>query len=89
MLNTLNALINIRDFLNAYINNLSIQILPEQSNAIIKKIDEINKTVLNLSLLLDLNKICSSVYGEKYQAKSTYEINTLEELDKFNSENNK
>lgn len=84
MLNELNSLINIRNFLNISINDLSVQMSSEKSNAISKKISLLNKRILDMALELDVEAIYenSSKYGAPI-ARSSMEIKTVEELDKI------
>lgn len=83
MLDQLNSLINIRNFLNLSINDLSVQMTSEKSNAISKKIAILNKEILNMALMLDVEKIVSEAMEYGKQIRSTTEIKTVEELDKF------
>ena len=65
------------------INNLSINMKSEKSSAVSRKIVELDKAILNLSLLINVDKVCSEALGEKFTVKSTYEVKTVEELDKI------
>lgn len=83
MLNELNSLINIRNFLNLSINDLSVQMTSEKSNAISKKIAVLNKQILNMALMLDVEKIVAEASNEGKPIYSTVEVKNVEELDKL------
>lgn len=82
MLDRLNSLINVRNFLNLSINDLSVNMTSEKYNAISKKIAILNKKILDLALDLDVDCILKEVnYVEKFS--STKEITNILELDKI------
>lgn len=85
MLEELNSLINIRNFLNLSINDLSVQMTSEKSNAISKKIVVLNKQILNMALELDVEKIVADAQNLGTPIYSTMEVKTVDELDKLSA----
>lgn len=83
MLKELNSLINVRNFLNISINDLSVNMTSEKSSAVSKKIALLNKIILNMALELDVEKIHREAKGEGESIRSTVEIKNIEELDKL------
>lgn len=81
MLKELNELINVRNFLHLSINDFSVNMTSEKSNAISKKLTLLNKEILNMALMLDVEKIVEEANSFGKQITSTKEIKTVEELD--------
>lgn len=83
MLKELNSLINVRNFLNLSINDFSVNMTSEKSNAVSKKIAVLNKNILDMALMLDVEKIVSESQREGTPIYSTVEVKTVDQLDKL------
>lgn len=83
MLKELNSLINIRNFLNISINDFSVNMSSEKSNAVSKKIAVLNKNILDMALMLDVEKIVAEAQREGEPIYSTLEVKTVDQLDKL------
>lgn len=83
MLKELNSLINVRNFLNMLINDMSVNLAHEKASAINKKLAVLEKQITNMALELDVEKIVADAQGLGKPIYSTQEVKTIAELDKF------
>lgn len=89
MLKELNSMINISNFLNMSLNNMSINMQPETSSAVSKKLATINKEIFSLVLSMDVEKITEELKNPVITVRSTKELETVKELDKVAASGNK
>ncbi len=86
MLKELNELINIRNFLNSCVNDMTMNnVSTEKWNAVSKKIVVLNKNIFDMALMLDVEKIVAEAQREGTPIYSTLEVKTLDQLDKLAS----
>lgn len=84
MLKELNELINVRNFLNSCINDMTMNnVATEKWNAVSKKIVVLNKNIFDMALMLDVEKIVSDAQREGKPIYSTLEVKTVSQLDKI------
>lgn len=82
MLNKLNSLINIRNFLNLAVNDFSFNMTNEQHSKVNKKISALNKAILEMAIELDVEQ---ETRISTTQINSTMEVRNVDDLDKLAS----
>jgi hypothetical protein len=83
MLNDLSNLIVLRNFLHSSIQDLSVEMSSEKSNAVSKKLAAFNKEILNVALTLDVEELFKDLRGEGKSVRSTTEVKDVAQLDRM------
>lgn len=83
MLNELNNLINIRNYLGQLQDNLSINLSNEKARAITNKITLLDNKISTAILMMDIDKEIDDINRVFEKVQSTKIINSIEDIDKI------
>jgi len=84
MLNQINNLITLRNFISLSLNDLTIQMSNEKTSMLSKKLAALNNAIIELSIDLDINSIINDIKDSskiKFEKFSTEEVKTVSDMD--------